>query len=326
MTTPSDAHAHVFDHRPFLPEAVAPETHAFNARLLDLMSGMPYWWEVGAAETRAARARGDGPFPIPPKSPRARTLRIPGKGGHSVELRVIAPETPRGIYLHIHGGGWTLNSADLQDALLESIADNAGLACVSVEYRLAPEDPYPAGPDDCEAAALWLAREGKAEFGTDALTIGGESAGAHLSAVTLLRMRDRHGYRGFRGAALNYGCYDLELTPSARAFGDERLVLTTRDTREFVAAFVQGGHSLRHPDISPLYADLAGLPPALFTVGTRDALLDDSLYMSQRWLAAGNVTERAVYPGGIHGFTLFPYALGREANRRIESFLARVVG
>ena len=74
--------------------------------------------------------------------------------------------------------------------------------------------------------------------------------------------------------------------------------------------------------MSPLYADLRGLPPALFTVGTRDALLDDSLFMHARWLAAGNRAELAVYPGGPHGFTLFPvFGLAEAANARIETFL-----
>ena len=141
---------------------------------------------------------------------------ISGKDGNEIPLRIIAPANPRGVYLHIHGGGWVLGGADLQDPMLERIADNAGLAVVSVEYRLAPEHPYPAGPDDCEAAAVWLTRHAKAEFGTDALTIGGESAGGHLAAVTLLRMRDRHGYTGFRGANLVYGAYDMTMTPSQR--------------------------------------------------------------------------------------------------------------
>ncbi|MGO4884061.1 MAG: alpha/beta hydrolase [Bryobacteraceae bacterium] len=79
----------------------------------------------------------------------------------------------------------------------------------------------------------------------------------------------------------------------------------------------------RHPDISPLYADLKGLPPALFTVGTRDGLLDDSLFMYARYIVAGNRAELAVYPGGAHGFNLFPMAITRQANARMDAFLAR---
>jgi acetyl esterase len=79
----------------------------------------------------------------------------------------------------------------------------------------------------------------------------------------------------------------------------------------------------RDPDISPLYGDLRGLPPALFTIGTCDALLDDSLFMYTRWIAAGNQAELAVYPGGAHGFNAFPFALAEQANARIDAFLAK---
>ena len=219
-----------------------------------------------------------------------------------------------------------LGGADMQDPMLERIADNTGQAVVSVEYRLAPEHPYPAGPDDCEAAALWLVRNAQKEFGTDALTIGGELAGGHLAAVTLLRMRDRHGYNGFRGANLVYGAFDLGMTPSQRQFGNTRLVLRTIDMQQFYNAFLPTITDRRMPDISPLYADLKNLCPALFTVGTKDALLDDTLFMHARWVAAGNEAELAIYPGGAHGFTLFPNALSQAATARMDAFLNRMLG
>ena len=310
----------------FRPNAISAETRRLNESLVQLLTPLPEWWNIGAETTREARRRGDGPFPVAPKSPRAKMRKITGPDGNEVALRIIAPDTPRGVYLHIHGGGWVLGSADLQDPMLERIADNTGLAAVSVEYRLAPEDPYPAGPDDCEAAAVWLARNAKAEFGSDALTIGGESAGGHLSAVTLLRLRDRHGYTGFRGANLVYGAFDMGMTPSQRQFGNERLVLRTIDIVQFANAFLPAVPDRRDPDISPLYARLHDMPPALFSVGTADALLDDSLFMHARWIAAGNEAELAVYPGGAHGFTLFPNALATQAAARMDTFLRRVTG
>jgi acetyl esterase/lipase len=307
----------------FKPEAISPETHALNAAVIQLFNSVANWWEVGAQAVRDARTRGEGPFPNAPKSKRARNITIDGPGGHKVPLRVVAPDHPKGVYLHFHGGGWVLGASDLQDPMLERIGENAGLACVSVEYRLAPEHPYPAGPDDCEAAALWLIKNCKSEFGCDILTIGGESAGAHLSAVTLLRLRDRHGFAGFKAANLVFGAFDLSMTPSQKAFGNEHLVLRTIDIIKFSDAFLPNATDRRDPDISPLYADLRGLPPALFTIGTRDALLDDSLFMYPRWLAAGNQAELAIYPGGAHGFTAFPYALAKAANARMDAFLAQ---
>jgi acetyl esterase len=314
-----------FDPRLFTEDAISAETKGINDLIINAMKELPEWWDIGVATFREQRARGEGAFPLAPKSPRAREIEIDGKGT-KVKLRIIAPEgSPRGVYLHIHGGGWVLGGADQQDPMLERIADRAGLACVSVEYRLAPENPYPAGPDDCEAAAVWLAKNAKAEFGTDALVIGGESAGGHLSAVTLLRMRDRHGFTGFRGANLVFGAFDMSMTPSQRAFGDERLILRTIDIEKFGDAFLPPHIDRRDPDVSPLYARLHDMPPALFSIGTRDALIDDSLFMHARWIAAGNKAELAIYPGGAHGFIAFPGALAAAANERIDEFLKNAV-
>ena len=310
----------------FRPDAVADDTARLNDTLVELMTGLPEWWNVGAEATREARRQGRGPFPAAVKSARARTMVISGRDRNEIPLRIIAPDQVRGVYLHLHGGGWVLGAADQQDPMLEHIAEDTGLAVVSVEYRLAPEHPYPAGPDDCESAAAWLVRNARAEFGSEVLTIGGESAGGHLSAVTALRMRDRYGFTGFRGANLTYGAFDLSMTPSQVAFGDRRLVLRTIDMRQFYNAFLPTITDRRVADISPLYADLKGLCPALFSVGTQDALLDDTLFMHARWVAAGNQAELAIYPGGAHGFTLFPNRLADEAAARVAAFLRKVTG
>ncbi|HEX3573162.1 MAG TPA: alpha/beta hydrolase [Rhodopila sp.] len=310
----------------FRPDAIAEDTARLNDAMVGLLTGLPEWWNIGAETVREARRQGRGPFPAPVRSPRARTIVITGRDGNEIPLRIIAPDRARGVYLHIHGGGWVLGGADLQDPMLEHIADSTGLATVSVEYRLAPEHPYPAGPDDCESVAAWLVQNARAEFGSDVLTIGGESAGGHLAAVTILRMRDRYGYAGFRGANLVYGAFDLGMTPSQRAFGNRRLVLRTIDIQQFYNAFLPTITERRIPDISPLYADLKGLCPALFSVGTQDALLDDTLFMHARWIAAGNPAELAIYPGGAHGFTLFPNRLAEESAARSEVFLREVAG
>ena len=156
--------------------------------------------------------------------------------------------------------------------------------------------------------------------------VGRGFAGGHLAAVTVLRLRDRHGYTGFRGANLVYGAFDMSMTPSQRRFGETRLVLRTSDIVQFANAFLPAITERRDPDISPLFADLHGLCPALFSVGTADALLDDSLFMHARWLAAGNAAELAIHPGGAHGFTLFPNKLAQQAEARMAAFLTRVSG
>jgi acetyl esterase/lipase len=302
--------------------AIPDDTRQINDAIVQAMTGMPEWWDVGAAKVRDARARGEGIFPAAVKSERARWIEIDGPAG-KIPLRVLAPDKPRGVYLHIHGGGHVLGAADQQDRLLERIAEEAQLTAISVEYRLAPEHPFPAGPDDCEAAALWV-HDHLSDFGGAKFTIGGESAGAHLSALTLLRLRDKLGHNPFHAANLVFGVFDLGLTPSARTFGDERrLVLRTLDINKFGDAFLPGlsPEARRAPRISPLYADLEGLCPALFSIGTHDALLDDSLFMHSRWVAAGNRGELAIYPGAAHGFIAFPCSQTFAALGRMTAFL-----
>ena len=306
----------------FSADAISEEIRNQNAAIVSVLDRLPDMWRFEPRVIRERRAQGLGPFPLAPLSPRAEVVTIEGKHG-PIQLRIIPPAngTPRGAYLHIHGGGWVLGGADQQDPRLERLADATGLAAVSVEYRLAPEAPYPQGPDDCEAAALWLVREGESRFGSNLFAIGGESAGAHLSAVTLIRLRDRHGLTPFAGANLVCGCFDLGLTPSARTWGTEKLVLTTRDVEMFARHFLLRGGSVEDPDVSPLRAGLEGLPPALFSIGTRDCLLDDSLFMAGRWAAAGNEAELAVYPGGAHVFQTFPSAMAEESLARMDAFL-----
>jgi len=307
----------------FDPAAIPAETRALNDEIVRRLNAEPTGLTL--PQIRERRIQGLGAFPPAVKSPRAETIAIPGPAG-PLELRIIAPKaTPRGIFFHIHGGGWSIGAPDQNDPLLESIADGAGLACASVKYRLGPEHPYPAGPDDCEAAALWVVREGVKRFGVTKLAIGGESAGAHLSAVILLRLRDRHQLTPFSAAFLNYGCYDLGMTPSVRQWGAEKLVLNTAGVAAFTKSFLPPGTNTSDPDVSPLYADLRGMPPALFSVGTRDLLVDDSLFMASRWLAAGNVAELAVYPGACHGFVSVPFAQRDEAVRRITEFSKRYI-
>jgi acetyl esterase len=307
----------------FKEAAISADTIAFNRQLVETLKTIPAANTQPPSQTRADREAGrsvTGPIVL---SDMAIPRVIHGQT-QDVPVRVFVPDEVKGVYLHIHGGGWVLGRAHHADQRNEAIARNLHVAVVSVDYRLAPEDPYPAGPDDCETVAFWLAERARSEFGSDRLIIGGDSAGAHLSVVTLLRMRDRHGFRGFAGANLIYGMYDFTLTPSAANFGDPGLPLPTPVIRWFVEQYVPADR-YRDPDVSPLFADLSGLPPALFTVGTLDPLLDDSLFMASRWLAAGNQAELAIYPGGVHGFVGYAYPLADQANQRIDEFIRQIV-
>jgi acetyl esterase len=231
-----------------------------------------------------------------------------------VPVRIFTPVggPPRGVYLDIHGGGFYMDSAARGDKRNRELADALHLAVVSVDYRLAPEHPWPAAPDDCEAAALWLVKEAEARFGTSRLAIGGSSAGATLALATLLRLRDSGAVGRFAGAALQFGTYDLSArTPAGRRIADEY----------FIQAYAGHVEDRTVPDISPIYGVLGGLPPTLLIVGSADVLLEDNLTLAGRLSAAGNDVELRIYPNAPHGFTGHPTAMARTALSGVESWL-----
>lgn len=304
-------------HEAFAPAAITAETRAINEDLKRRLAAM-----LPPADLAALRkdyVEGRLGLPASPRSPEARTMTINGPAG-SMSLRVIGPPKARGVYLHLHGGGWIAGSNDTWDDQLAIISERSGMVALSLDYRLAPEHPFPAPVEDCVAAALWLIDNAMTEFGASTLAIGGESAGANLAASTLIRLRDMGKASAFHAANLLFGCYDLSLTPSARLAGETPFV-NRESMAQFTSAF-SNGHDLRDPAISPLYADLRGLPPALFTVGTIDPLLDDSLFMHMRWQAAGNLSELALYSGGTHGFNSFSGGLAGAANAGMAEFLS----
>jgi len=306
----------------FRPEAIADETHAANRNVQTLTNSQPHVTTLEPQAIRRARREGLGIWGPVIVSDIATERVIRGPAG-DIRLRVFAEGEPNGVYLHIHGGGWVLGGCDMNDLAHEFMAREAGVTVVSVEYRLAPEHPYPAGLDDCVAAATWLIDNCEKEFGTTALTIGGESAGANLAVGTLLRTRDEVGYTEWGGANLVYGAYTFDGTPSTRNWTERGLVLDESTMAWFNSHYLDAVDiDLHDPIISPLYADLTDMPPALFTVGTLDPLLDDSLFMATRWETAGRDTELGVYPGGIHAFDALLTPIAIEARQRMHSFIA----
>lgn len=297
------------------------ESQQVNELIEQMLGSSPSVHTVAPAESRRAREAGEGWMGEIVRVDHAATREIDTSAG-PVKVRTIVPDTVDAVYLHLHGGGWVLGGADQQDVLLDRFAQGAGVAVVSVDYRLAPEHPFPAGPDDCAAVARWLIDHAVDEFGTDRLIIGGESAGAHLAALTLLRVREERGtVDPFVAANLVFGAYDMGLTPSTRAWGDRNLILSGPIMEWFGDCFLPdiAGEDRRDPRISPLYADLSGLVPALFSVGELDPLIDDSLFMGTRWRAAGNTAQVHVYPESIHGFVAFPTQIAALAfDRQIE--------
>jgi acetyl esterase len=290
-------------------EAEAREFNAAAARAKNTIA------EVDPSTPEGLKAHREGLSVRPtPDGPPAEKV-IAEAAGRQVPVRITLPQTeaPRGVYLEIHGGGFYMSRAERSDYRNRGIADAAGVAVVSVDYRLAPENPWPAAPDDCETAALWLLDGMEGRFGTSRVAIGGGSAGANLAMTTLFRLRAKGLLGPFVGASLLYGAFDLSLqTPAARQFADEY----------YLKAYVPEGQDRTDPDISPLFGDLHGLPPALLSVGALDPVLEDTLLMAMRIAAAGGEVDLRVYPESPHGFTGMPTAMARAANEDIDTWLA----
>lgn len=309
---------------PRLLEPPSAETTAFNAWLRDQLAQLPKAHEVPPEVTRKARDDGAGIFLSGGPLDGSEWGAIPGAPGGAGRVRISAPErAARGVYLHIHGGGWTFNRPDYYDLWNQRIARETGLAVVSAAYRLAPEHPWPACAEDCEAAARWLIETAPKQFGTDRLLIGGESAGAHLAAVTLLRLRTAGLMDRFAGAALTYGVFDLRMTPSMIR-GVDAPIVPTETVSWFTDNLTAEDVGLRaDPALSPLLADLAGFPPTLIACGAADPLLDDSLLMATALARGGTAVETRLYPGGVHAFDQFDTPLAEEALADRTAWLSR---
>ena len=202
-----------------------------------------------------------------------------------------------------------------QDATLQRYANTCHLTAISIGYRLAPENPFPAAIHDCIDAALHLADHGTSQFAAPLRFLIGESAGANLVAVTALHLLRARPDLDLAGLVCPFGHFDLTLNlPSVAGF--ERPLVISREVLErFVEAYTPGMtvEERRNPLVSPLYEDFGirgertvKLPPALFLCGTEDPLLDDTLLMGTKWAAGGGEAVVKVWPGAPHGFTAFP--------------------
>lgn len=246
-----------------------------------------------------------------------------------VRCRVLRPDRePSAVYLHFHGGGMALGAPELNDVLNLDLCRRFGLATVSVDYRLAPEHPYPAGPDDGTAVAAWLVEHAADELGSPHLMVGGESAGGYMAAMVLLRLRDElQAAHVVLGAYLAFGIYDWGGMPSQRGVRpqDSPDLLEPGQLRFLADCYLPGlsDEERRVAAISPAFADLRGLPPAFMSVGGADHLLDDTLLLAARWAAAENEIELFVAPDLPHGFIAFPCEIVRRHAQAADAWFAR---
>jgi acetyl esterase/lipase len=245
--------------------------------------------------------------------------------GLRVGLRILRPPgTLRGLVLDIHGGGWVIGNAAMNDAFNGPIARECGVAVVSVDYGLAPRTPIGTMMDQCLLAARWLLEDGLPGTARLPAFVIGESAGGQLAAATLLRLKSRPAlFARIAGAVLYYGVYDMAGSDSVRRAGPGTLVLDGPAMLPALRLLTPGldEQARRQAPLSPLYADLAGMPPALMYTGERDPLRDDTLLMAQRWAAHAPV-ELNDLPDAPHGLIHFPVAMGRAACAHTRGWLA----
>lgn len=297
---------------------------------------------MGAAKYRDMRRKGETPLPAHVHLDTAEDYEIPSRdAGRSIPCRILKPtngKPVKGVFMHIHGGGWVLQDEKAQDPALQLTANMTGLLCISIGYRLAPEDPFPAGPNDCYDAAEWLVDNAESKFGAPLSFVGGESAGGHLSVLVTLHLlqlpEKRYAEFGFKGLLLHFGAYDLSFLPSAYTFQPSPVLVLDLDLmKHYLDVFLPNttAEQRKHPSISPMYADLTKfkLPPALFTCGTADCLLDDTIFMSTKWIMAGGETVVKIVPGGPHGYIMFPpdaVDIARLGMETVASFVAAKLG
>lgn len=259
---------------------------------------------------------------VDPKVP----VAVEEREAAGLPARLYVPQgvpQPAPLLVYFHGGGWVIGSPATHDESCRRLAHEARVRILSVDYRMAPEHPYPAAADDAEAAFRW-AHEHAAELGADPgrIAVGGDSAGGNLAAVVCRRTRDAGGPQpAFQLLIYPATDFGRPRRPSHQTYGDGFL-LTTERMDWFEALYVPGEDDKTHPDASPLRAtDLAGLAPAHVATAEADPLRDEGEEYADRLRQAGVTVSVHRHPH-LHGF--FNMTASRSA-RSAVSHLAGVL-
>ncbi len=263
-----------------------------------------------ANDAESAEMSGTGP-----EVAAVRDIEVPGPGG-PIPVRLFRPEGsgPLALVVYLHGGGWVMGTLTGFAPVCRALAVASGAIVAFVDYRLAPEHPFPAAAEDARAALRWLhAHAGELGADPDRMAIAGDSAGGNLATVTARRLRDEGG-PPLRLQALVYPVCDAALnTPSYRAKGDG-FGLTAASMKRFWELYLDGADGTQ-ADASPLRAaELAGLPPAFILSVPDDVLCDEAETYAAALEAAGVPVELRRYDGAIHGF--FRWIAKAEIARR----------
>jgi acetyl esterase len=258
-----------------------------------------------------------------------RDHRLEGPGGE-LAVRVYLPlaQGPFPVLVYFHGGGWVVGNLDTHDSQARGLCAGSGCAVVSVDYRLAPEHPYPAAPEDCYTAMEWVCEHADA-LGLDRsrLAVGGDSAGANLATVLALMARDRQGPE-LRFQLLVYPATDDDFSRASCVENAEGYLLSTAAMRWFWDQYVPDRTRRSEPYCAPAKAQShVGLPPALVITAEFDPLRDDGNAYAGLLQRSGVPTRLACYPGAVHGFLGMGAvsALARDAMREACEALHRAL-
>jgi acetyl esterase len=301
------------------------------AALMKAMEAVgPPLWELSPVEARARMAA----VPRPPNPEAVGSIeehRV-AAGGVEIPVRLYRPAGagPWPVLVLLHGGGWVVGSVDSADPTARALCNAAGCAVASVEYRLAPEHPFPAGVDDCYAATRWVAREG-ARLGVDAarIAVGGDSAGGNLAAAVALRARDEGG-PPLAFQLLIYPVTDFDRdTPGSMRRNADGYILTRDGMIWFDRHYLSRPEDRDHPYAAPLRArDFSRLPPALVITAEFDPLCDEGEAYGARLAQAGVPARVSRYDGVFHGFFGMKGMLAKAdaAHREAAAALRRAFG
>ncbi|WGL53237.1 alpha/beta hydrolase [Nocardioides sp. BP30] len=273
------------------------------AALLDFLSaaGTPPMSEQTPADARAGfrtlTVDLRDPSLLPPMA-QVEDSTVPGPAG-DIPIRVYRPEAdgPLPTVAFFHGGGWVIGDLDTHDLTCRTLAEQSAAVVVSVDYRLAPEHPFPAAVEDARAAATWIADHLADLGGTQMLGVAGDSAGGNLAAVLAQEFRDRVGAQ-----LLIYPATDVPGEYASRVANAEGYFLDAKTMLWFLEQYAGTVTDPTDPALSPLYGELDGAPPAVVVVAGFDPLRDEGLAYAAALEAAGVAVTVRRFDSLIHGF------------------------
>lgn len=251
-------------------------------------------------------------------APDAKVEKVDAGGVPSEWVMAPGCDMSRAI-LYLHGGGYAIGSLNTHRRLAYDISAASAAKVLLIDYRLAPEHPFPAAVDDAAASWRWLLQQG---FAANRMAIAGDSAGGGLTIATLVNLRDKN--LGLPACAVAISPWvDLEGVGNSMTTRSAQDPMVQKDGLLWMAKMYLNGKDPRTPLAAPLHADLKGLPPTLVQVGTAETLLDDGIRIAEKMHAAGVDARLAIWPNMLHVFPLFAPILseGRDGCIEIGTFI-----